>query len=139
MNSPCVEWEKSRNRDGYGWQWRAGRMHYAHRLAYVDSCGPIPDGMTVDHLCFNRGCVNPDHLRLLTLDENRANQQKTYRTHCKYGHEFTPENTLDRAANPKLTGRRECRKCQTEAGRRYRARTKAASQILTERRQVVAA
>lgn len=46
------------------------KKHYAHRLAYVVFKGPIPDGMTVDHVCCNTRCINPDHLQLETNHRN---------------------------------------------------------------------
>lgn len=51
---------------------RVGRTTYAHRVTYMMSKGPIPKGMTVDHICFNPNCCNPAHLQLLTLSENAA-------------------------------------------------------------------
>lgn len=42
----------------------------AHRAAYTHHNGPIPDGMTVHHKCYKRACVNPDHLDLMTRNEN---------------------------------------------------------------------
>lgn len=46
-------------------------MTLCHRAAWVYFHGTqIPDGMTIDHLCHNRQCVNPDHLRLLSNFEN---------------------------------------------------------------------
>lgn len=46
-------------------------MTLCHRAAWVYYHGTqIPDGMTVDHMCHNRRCVNPDHLRLLSNFEN---------------------------------------------------------------------
>lgn len=50
------------------------RVFLAHRAAYTWANGQIPQGLVVDHQCGNRGCVNPDHLRLLTLRQNT--QQK---------------------------------------------------------------
>jgi hypothetical protein len=52
---------------------------YAHRAAYIVFKGDIPDGMTVDHVCFNPLCVNPDHLQLLTRSENAARKNPATR------------------------------------------------------------
>lgn len=48
------------------------RATYVHRLTWLLNRGPIPKGMTVDHLCFNPLCCNPNHLQLLTRAENSA-------------------------------------------------------------------
>lgn len=45
----------------------------AHRLSYKFTRGPIPDGMQIDHICHNRACVNPEHLRLATNKQNMEN------------------------------------------------------------------
>jgi len=83
------------------------RMTLCHRVAYAALVGPIPDGMTDDHLCRVRTCVNPAHLRLLTNVENaRLNGQST-RTHCPHGHPYDVTNTrLD------ARGHRRCIECQ---------------------------
>lgn len=47
----------------------------AHRVAYESLHGVIPAGMTVDHACFNTRCVNPDHLRLMSLAENSGRRR----------------------------------------------------------------
>jgi hypothetical protein len=47
-----------------------GKTTAAHRFAYEDAVGPIPPGYHVDHLCFNRTCVNPAHLRVVTQAQN---------------------------------------------------------------------
>jgi hypothetical protein len=60
---------------GYGRFWigpgRArGRPVQAHRFAYELLVGPIPDGLTIDHLCLNKLCVNPAHMEPVTGAEN---------------------------------------------------------------------
>lgn len=71
----CWPWVGSKSPRGYG-QWRAKdqRLYAAHRLAFEDKFGPIPDGMVCDHLCHNRSCVNPDHIRVCSNTENVRNQ-----------------------------------------------------------------
>ena len=66
----CWEWARVRNQHGYGQLRVAGRMVYAHRLAYELGVGPIPDGMHVLHQCDNPRCINPAHLSLGTHSQN---------------------------------------------------------------------
>jgi hypothetical protein len=66
----CWKWQRSGSPEGYGQTTLGGRQMGAHRASYLVYVGPIPDGMTVDHTCFNPSCVNPAHLRLLTRQEN---------------------------------------------------------------------
>lgn len=63
-------------RGGYGYFTVASRVTPAHRVAWELWCGPIPEDLTVDHLCRVRNCVRPSHLRLATHREN-----------CQAGHE----------------------------------------------------
>lgn len=67
----CWLWTAYRNRDGYG-RFRPYRRDQvmAHRYAYELMVGPIPDGLQLDHLCRNPGCVNPSHLEAVTEREN---------------------------------------------------------------------
>lgn len=73
-----------------GWQDQSGRhVVLCHRAAWVHHHGvQIPDGMTIDHLCKNRRCVNPDHLRLLSNFENarRTRGGDWPLGVCKHGH-----------------------------------------------------
>src|SRR6266576_3456485 len=87
----CWPWQANRGR-GYGNVWIAGRMYRAHRVAYELLIGPIPEGLTLDHLCRNRGCVNPAHLEPVTSRENTLRGEgisanNARKTHCKHGHE----------------------------------------------------
>lgn len=68
--SQCWEWTLYKNWNGYGIQKVAGKMKRAHRVVYEKYVGPIPAGMDLDHLCKNRGCVNPKHLEPVTGTEN---------------------------------------------------------------------
>lgn len=89
----------------------------AHRQAYIWIKGEIPDGFTIDHLCRNRACVNPDHLEAISLRDNilRGNgraAQQARRTHCPAGHRYDLFNTY---VSP--SGKRRCRVCKREQAR----------------------
>jgi len=83
----------------------------AHRIAYELIVGPIPEGLTIDHLCRNPSCVNPSHLEPVTIEENlrRAEAARVPVTHCKRGHPFDEVNTLHTR-----DGRRACRTCRRQ-------------------------
>lgn len=76
----------------------------AHRLFFSWFKYDIPKGLTIDHLCKNRRCVNPDHLEDVTQKENIHRALK--RPYCKNGHAQIPENRY-RYKN----GRERCRPC----------------------------
>lgn len=121
----CVLWPGHLDRAGYGHLTVRGKHGVkAHRESYQIHNGPIPDGMTVDHLCFTPACVNPRHLRVLTRSANSKNQRSAQRTHCSQGHEYTPENTYLKPGA--RNGRRTCRACQRAAVARYKSRRTAA-------------
>jgi len=117
---PCWPWTGWVDGEGYGHMKVEGRQRIVHRFAYELLVGPIPDGLTIDHLCRNRACCNPAHMEPVTHAENRR-RATPFKTHCKHGHEYTPENTVI------AHGRRECRTCRREATRRYEARAKRVS------------
>jgi len=80
----CWNWTAGNNRHGYGRlnvrDRKTGKVRclLAHRVAYaVFNC---PEGMTwweflltltdeIDHTCVRPGCINPDHLELVTRAE----------------------------------------------------------------------
>lgn len=120
--SGCWLWTGPRSRLGYP-TLKVGDEHGAHRLAYRLWKGSIPDGLTIDHLCRVRHCVNPEHLEPVTQRVNSIRGTSPFavnaqKTHCKHGHEFTPENTM---RSPSLNGRRRCRACYNALRRRRRA------------------
>lgn len=90
---PCWIWTgKARTPKGYGYFSPQGSKHiYVHRWAWEQVNGAIPPGLTIDHLCRNRGCVNTMHMEVVTRGENlrRALRPKP----CPYcGRSITPPN-----------------------------------------------
>jgi hypothetical protein len=135
---------------GECWVWRRAKVHgygqlrvpgpgrkrdYAHRVGYLLQVGPIPDGMTVDHLCHNRdafcpggdacwhrACVRGDHLEPVPLAVNVERRPKDAhlrgpKPECRYGHPLTPGNIYTPPS-----GSPQCRQCRRDAWARHDAR-----------------
>ena len=66
----CLLWDGKLDTHGYGVMVIKNKMRRVHRVAFELAKGPIPEGLVIDHLCFNRHCVNPDHLRAVTNQMN---------------------------------------------------------------------
>lgn len=66
----CLVWEGGKTRGGYGSIVIDGKTDFVHRIAWTLTNGPIEPGQTVDHLCRNRLCMNPDHMELVSRGEN---------------------------------------------------------------------
>lgn len=107
---PCWTWLGAIDGHGYGsiGSGSGGPTKTAHVVSFNLHVGPIPKGMTIDHLCRNRACPNPKHLEIVTRVENvlrgespmaRKAKQRT----CIFGHHFT------RLPN----GRRQCMVCKS--------------------------
>lgn len=124
--TPCWEWTAARNSDtGYGAfvspPPRKGKTAQAHRIMYMEVFGPVADGMHIDHMCRNRGCVNPEHLRCVTHQENilagaTVPAMRAKITHCPQGHEYTPENT-----EVSKRRQRHCKTCRRARSEAFRA------------------
>ena len=110
----CWIWKAGKGSKGendYGY-FSKGKETFAHRVSYILTYGPIPQGLYVLHNCDTPSCVNPYHLRLGTHIDNvrdmidRDRYYNSNKTHCKRGHEFTPENTYTNK-----DGGRSCVEC----------------------------
>jgi len=82
----------------------------AHRAVYQVFVGPINSGLTLDHLCENRSCVNPEHLEPVTIGENIRRASRSTSETCKYGHLYK-----DQSKHYKTKGARRCHECHAIA------------------------
>lgn len=71
-DSGCWQMTGLHDRDGYAHFHKSKRQSKAHRISYEFHSGLIPAGLTIDHLCKNKGCVNPEHLEAVTAQENAS-------------------------------------------------------------------
>ena len=117
----CWLWISAIDKDGYGKIW--GSNERVHRLSYRFAYGLIPEGLTIDHLCFVPACVNPNHLSVVPNIVNASRQRrrdgkvlraKDVRTlYCAHeAHEKYHEPS----------GKPRCRACARETLRTWRAK-----------------
>ena len=117
----CWHWVGSKYPNGYG-RFYDEKNHgvRAHRWAYEAWVGPISEGLTVDHKCHDpltcndgvncshRKCVNPEHMNLVSIQDNLKRRSSVVVTHCPQGHEYTIENTYTHG------GTRTCKTCNNQ-------------------------
>ena len=109
----CWPWTGARNAYGYGVIWNAGKVLIATRVMLELQGSPVPTGKVLDHLCRNRWCVNPAHLRAITQSVNaRENSTSPFainaqKTHCLRGHAF---DLIEQTRRGPIRGCSECKK-----------------------------
>lgn len=116
----CHIWQNRLDKDGYGMFHFRKKTRRAHRVGFFSQNGPIGDDMVIDHICRNRSCVNPDHLRAVTASTNATENTRSVaainraKTLCKNGHPF------DKKYMHRKSGRyqRYCSICEREKSKR---------------------
>ena len=123
----CWIWGASLQTNGYGHFYDGGDV-LAHRWLYAFCVGPIRAGLTLDHLCRERRCVNPDHLEPVSLRTNvlRGNAPAAInarKTHCLRGHPLSGSNLgAKRRNSPGARG--DCLACKRWRRRRGREKVR---------------
>ena len=117
----CIESKKGITTNGYSRIRINGKQIQAHRWVWELLSGPIDEGMVIDHMCSNRKCILPSHLRVISQQQNimAGKHNIDNRNHCNQGHPFTKENIMIRKS-----GKRECAECN-----RIRARANYAKKV----------
>lgn len=120
----CWLWQGAVSDTGYGHVSVRGRVQKSHRAFYELFEGPIPAGLSIDHLCYRRICCNPRHLEPVTRAENnrrmfrdKGHPRANTGGRCRNGHEITPENSY----YSKDGRRTSCRPCHLPVQARYDA------------------
>lgn len=136
-DSECWIWQLAPDSSGYGRiSFRDGGRRVfrsSHRMMYELMVGPIPDGLVIDHLCRNPICCNPEHLEAVTQQTNllrgeTLQAENIGKTHCKFGHKFSPENT-------RIVPRgRRCITCERRRARESALRKKGKTLVESETR-----
>jgi len=121
MITNCIESKKGITNNGYSRIRVNNKNIQAHRWAWELVNGQIPDEFVIDHICRNRKCVLPEHLRMVTQQKNimAGLHNIDNRSHCNQGHPFVKENIMIRKS-----GKRECAECN-----RIRARANYAKKV----------
>lgn len=119
----CWIWTSCLDTKGYAQLSVNGSLRMAHRLAYEQLCGQIPQGLVLDHLCRVPHCVNPAHLEPVTFAENiRRGTAKSVefskRTQCPQGHPYDTVNTFVDG------GKRRCRECRRAYAAKWREKNR---------------
>ena len=106
----CWNWSKNVSVYGYGYL----NKRPAHRVVYEALVGRIPAGCEIHHLCRNKRCVNPEHLKAIRTRLHRQTHNHKHDT-CIWGHPFDEANTY-----VTKKGERQCRACKARRERERR-------------------
>lgn len=115
----CLRWpgaEKKRGRPYIV----VNKVHKsAYRALWTEVIGPIPEGLTIDHLCSNKWCLNLEHMEVVSHSENYQRFNRVYQENnpnfiC--GHPKTGEVLVSKS---KGKTQRRCAPCSRAYYREY--------------------
>lgn len=127
----CWLWAGSTSSHGYSTMYVSKGSHLVHRRLWEELRGEIPAKMELDHLCRNRACINPEHLEIVSHQQNvvrginpaiaaaREKGKALARTHCRKGHIWDNPKTSWVIKRGRVIINRQCRFCCNENSRRY--------------------
>ncbi len=114
----CWLWTGAKANTGYGQLRIDNKPLLSHRVVYEQIVGPIPEGLSLDHLCRVPACCNPAHLEPVTHLENcHRGLQGALKTHCANGHPWTEENKMRNGTSSNGSPAYRCRICKSEQRR----------------------
>ena len=125
--SGCWIWMGTIISRGYGACTVKGKKLYVHRYVYALVRGEFDQSLSIDHLCRNTRCCNPDHLEPVPIRVNilrsprGASAVNARKTHCPKGHLYDDGNTWV------YDGVRVCRACKIAWEREKRRRARCAA------------
>lgn len=114
----CWEWGGAIGNGGYGRIAVNGKMVLVHRFSYEMVNGDIPSGLCIDHLCRNRGCVNPKHMEVVTRAENTRRGFAPGIVAHRNGVCMKGIHSIDGRNAISVRGGKRCRACHNEYQRR---------------------
>jgi hypothetical protein len=116
LMNDCWEWLGRLSPQGYAVRSNHGNDELMHRIVYEAMYGPIPDASHVHHICENPACINPNHLRALSVREH-------LRIHAKRPEQCTRCGSGDWRYRP--NGARYCGECNRRHAYEYKHRVPA--------------
>lgn len=132
----CIVWQLKPHKRGYGKAKIDGKTYWVHRLAYeAYKYEAIEEGMTVDHLCFNKLCINPAHLEAVTLEENNRRWYEKFKKenpnfpcgHPRFG-DVAVEYKSGTFNSGSIKKQRRCSICLKEYQKKYQKEYRAKTQ-----------
>jgi hypothetical protein len=119
-NNGCWEWNGFIDKHGYGKFTLKNKCYFSHRVSFDIFVKKLNKELVIDHICKNRKCCNPEHLREVTAKINVTKNSESFvaynkkKTHCPKGHELVYPNIYSH------DGRRRCKICNLSKAKERR-------------------